>query len=99
MLANPALALFIRVPSGPGPTGIRAICLAGRGKIQLPTYRTFFLALGSIVSRQNRFQSRFNRQHRPLKIPAKAAGPPFMKHIAGAIQGKAELLPLVIVGA
>ena len=99
MLANPALALFICVPSGPDPAGIRAICLAGGGKIQLPAYRALFLALGSIVSRQNRFQRRFNRQHRPLKIPAKAAGPPFMKHISRAVQGKAELLPLVIVGA
>ena len=99
MLANPALALFIRVPSVPDPAGVRTIRLAGRGKIQLPAYRAFFLALGSIISRQNCFQSRFNRQHRPLKIPAKTAGPPFMKHIAGAVQGKAELFPLVIVGA
>lgn len=73
MLANPALALFIRVPSGPDPAGVRAIRLAGGGKIQLPTYRAFFLALGSIISRQSCFQSWFNRQHRPLKIPAKAA--------------------------
>ena len=99
MLANPTLALFIRVPSGPDPAGGRTIRLAGDGKIQLPAYRAFFLALGSIVSRQNCFQRRFNRQHRPLKIPAKAAGPPFMKHIARAVQGKAELFPLVIVGA
>ena len=99
MLANPALALFIRVPSGPDPAGVRAIRLAGSGKIQLPAYRAFFLALGSIGSRQYRLQRWFNRQHRPLKIPAKAAGPPFMKHITRAVQGKAELFPLVIVGA
>ena len=99
MLANPAFALFIRVPSGPDPADVRAIRLAGGGKIQLPAYRAFFLALGSIISRQSCFQSRFNRQHRPLKIPAKAAGPPFMEHIAGAVQREAEFFPLVVVGA
>ena len=99
MLANPALALFICFPSGPDPAGVRAIRLAGGWKIQLPAYRAFFLALGNIVSRQYRLQCRFNRQHWPLKIPAKAAGPPFMKHIARAVQGKAELFPLIIVGA
>ena len=99
MLANPTLALFIRVPSGPDPAGGRTIRLAGDGKIQLPAYRAFFLALGSIVSRQDRLQRRFNRKHRLFKIPAKAAGPPFVKHITRAVQGKAELFPLIIVGA
>jgi len=99
VLANPALALFIRVPSGPDPAGVRAIRLAGGGKIQLPTYRAFFLALGSIVSRQDRIQRWFNRKHRLFKIPAKAAGPPFMEHIAGAVQREAEFFPIVVVGA
>ena len=98
VLANPALALFICVPSGPDPADVRAIRLAGGGKIQLPAYRAFFLALGSIVSRQYR-SSMVQPAAQTAQNTGKGRRSTIYEAYSRAVQGKAELFPLVIVGA
>ena len=99
VLPLPAFAFPLGFPSCIDPAGSGTICLAGCRKICLSTHRAYFLSHGGVLAGNGRFQCCIHRQHRFFKVPAISAGPPFIQHIARAVQRKADLILRVIVGA
>ena len=86
-------------PSGKATAKIRTIRLACDRKVSLSADRAYLLPERSIFTGQGRFQLWLRRQHRRPEITAERAGPPFIQHVAGTVQGEAELILAVIVGA
>ena len=99
VLPLPAFAFPLGFPSGKATAKIRTIRLACDRKVSLSADRAYLLPERSIFTGQGRFQLWLRRQHRRPEITAERAGPPFIQHIARAVQRKADLILRVIVGA
>ena len=89
-------AAAVCLPLAHGPASLRAIRLTCNRDIGRATDGTNLPC--SVIARQHGFQRRIKRQHRVLKILAVCARPPFVQHIAGAIQRQAAVFR-VVVGA
>lgn len=97
-LTFPSFPFPFRFSPGIDTASRRTICLTGGGKIGISAHRTDLLPLGSILCGNGTFQFWFCWQQCFPKVPAERACPPFIHHIAGAIQRQADLIRAVIVG-
>lgn len=97
-LPFPAFALPLRFPPGINTASIGAICLTGHRDEGFSADRAL-LGCDENSALQSRFQQGIRRQKSFPKVAAQRTCPPFIPHIAWAIQRKAYSFSAVIIGA
>jgi len=89
-----SLALAVCLTLAHGPASFRAIRLTCDRDIDHAANGTYLP--GSAITRQRGFQRGIKGQHRVLKISAICARPPFVQHIAWAIQRQTAIFRVIV---